>query len=178
MNKKLFLSLALVSIILISCNPKSSKIERITKLEKELVASKMSKLDTTKAVQLIRLYDEFVKGFPTDSLAPIYLYRQADMNIALSRGTQAVVCLDKIITNYHSFNKLIECTFLKAFVAETVMHNLPLAEQYYREFLKKYPTHLLAKDAEVSLKNLGKSPEELVAEFEANQAKTDSLTTK
>jgi hypothetical protein len=32
--------------------------------------------------------------------------------------------------------------------------------------LKKYPAHVFAKDAEASIKNLGKTDEELMREFE------------
>jgi len=169
MKKNLIFCLVAVLLITVSCTNNKSKVEQITKLEKELMTTRMTKLDTAKAAQLIILYDKFVNEFPKDTLAPIYLYREADLNIALNRGTQSVVCLDKIINNYYTFDKIADCVFLKAFVAENVMHNLALADRYYREFLKDYPTHVLSKDAEASLKNLGKSPEELVAEFEAKQ---------
>jgi len=36
----------------------------------------------------------------------------------------------------------------------------------YREFLQKYPNHEFADDAELSLKNLGKTPEELLEQFQ------------
>jgi len=169
MKKQLILCLVAVLLITVSCNSNKSKVEQITKLEKELMSSRMTKLDTAKAAQLITLYDKFVNEFPKDTLSPVYLFRAADLNMAINRGNQSVVCLDKIINDYHDYSKVPDCMFLKAFVAENVMHNLALADQYYREFLKEFPTHKLAKDAEASLKNLGKSPEELVAEFEAKQ---------
>lgn len=158
-----------ILFFMVSCNNHKSKVEQITKLEKEIVSTRMTKLDTAKASHLIVIYDEFIKDFPKDSLSPIFLYRAADLNMALNRGNQSITCLDKIINNYPNFNKTPDCMFLKAYVAENVMHNLPLADQFYREFLKEYPTHSLAKDAEASLKNLGKTPEQLVAEFEAKQ---------
>jgi hypothetical protein len=46
------------------------------------------------------------------------------------------------------------------------------ASRYYRLFLKKYPNHPLAKDAKISLDNIGKTPEDLVKEFEL---KNDTL---
>lgn len=172
MNKKLILVFAAILFVAVSCHSNKAKVEKITTLEKEIMASRMVKLDTAKAAHLIVMYDEFVKEFPKDTLSPIYLYRSADLNMALNKGTQSIVCLDKIINNYPNFDKIPDCMFLKAFVAENTMHNLPLAEQCYREFLKEYPTHSLAKDAEASLQNLGKSPEQLVAEFEAKQDST------
>jgi hypothetical protein len=37
-------------------------------------------------------------------------------------------------------------------------------------FLKKYPKHPYCKDAEMSIKNLGKTDEELIREFEKMNA--------
>lgn len=40
------------------------------------------------------------------------------------------------------------------------------AEKYYKLFLEKYPNNDFTDDAEISLKNLGKTPEQLIEEFE------------
>jgi TolA-binding protein len=59
--------------------------------------------------------------------------------------------------------------FLKAFVYEDQLHDLNKAKKYYEEFLEKYPDSDFADDARISLQNLGKSPEELIKEFEEKQ---------
>jgi len=59
---------------------------------------------------------------------------------------------------------------LKAYIYENLLSNLGLAQKTYRDFLSLYPDHELSDDAEAALLNLGKSPEELVREFEARAA--------
>jgi outer membrane protein assembly factor BamD (BamD/ComL family) len=170
MKSRTIIFIFLISILTFSCNKSNKmKVEEITKLEKEVLSTKMTRLDTVKASRLILKYDQFVKEFPKDTLAPIYLFRASDLSMNMQRGNQAINYLDKIINEYPKFNKAEECMFLKGYIAENVMHNLSFAADCYRNFIKEYPTHPLAKDAEASLKNLGKTPEQLVAEFEANQ---------
>ncbi len=54
---------------------------------------------------------------------------------------------------------------------KTSLRDLDECKKYYEEFLEKYPESDFADDAEMSLKNLGKTPEELIMEFEKNQNK-------
>lgn len=173
MKRILLFALIIGGILLSSCNPIKSKHEQIAKLEKEIASSKMTKFDEKKAEQLIKKYDEFVKEYPKDTLAPKYLFRTADLYVALNRGNMAITSLDKVIKSYPNFEKIPECFFLKAYIAENTLHHLSLADKYYKEFLKEFPTHHLAKDAEASMNNLGKSPEQIMAEIEAKQ---DSLS--
>ncbi len=173
MKKVLIFTLMIGVIVMTSCNSINSKKEQIEKLEKEIASSKMTKIDDIKADLLIKKYDEFAKEYPKDTLAPKYLFRKADLFIALNRGNLAINTLDQLIRDYPNFEKIPECFFLKAFIAENTLHHLSLADKYYKEFLKEFPTHKLAKDAEASIQNLGKTPEQLIAEFEAKQ---DSLS--
>ncbi len=173
MKKTAILFLLIGGLILSSCNSVNSKREQISKLEKEIASSKMTKIDENKVDQLIKKYDEFVKEFPKDTATPKYLFRKADLYVAVNRGNLAINTLDQLISSYPNFEKIPECFFLKAFIAENTLHHLSLADKYYKEFLKEFPTHKLAKDAEASMLNLGKSPEQLIAEFEAKQ---DSLS--
>jgi tetratricopeptide (TPR) repeat protein len=56
--------------------------------------------------------------------------------------------------------------FLKGYVYENNLGRLDKAKAIYEEFLQKYPDNDFADDAEVSLKYLGKSPEELIEIFQ------------
>lgn len=175
MKKTIVLLLAPLMLMMVSCNPRRDNVEKIEKIEKELMASKMTTLDTAKASALIIRYHDFANDYPNDTLAPIYLFRASDLCMNMQRGDEAIKYLDQILTNYPKFKKTEEALFLKGFVAENITHNLVLAEKCYREFLRDFSSHTLAKDAEASLKNLGKSPEELIKEFELKNATADSL---
>jgi TolA-binding protein len=83
------------------------------------------------------------------------------------RRPQATIALfDRIINEYPDYEKSPSALFLKAFVYEDQLQDLENAKHYYELFLEKYPESEFADDAEVSLQNLGKSPEELIREFE------------
>jgi len=51
-------------------------------------------------------------------------------------------------------------------VYENNLGELAKAEEIYKKFLELYPDNDFADDAEISLKYLGKSPEELIEIFQ------------
>ena len=55
---------------------------------------------------------------------------------------------------------------MKGYVYENEIGDLNAAKKIYEDFIAKYPDDEFADDAAVSIKNLGKSPEELIKEFE------------
>jgi TolA-binding protein len=102
------------------------------------------------------------------------LFKAGDFSMGLEKSEQAIMYFDQIIANYPAFEKLPYCLFLKGFIYENQMGNMDQAKEVYLEFLNKYPDHEMAESARFSIKNLGKSPEELIKEFEKNQ-QTDSV---
>jgi TolA-binding protein len=86
------------------------------------------------------------------------------MNI--NRGEMAINIYNRILKSYPDFKKAPECLFLKAYVYENNLGQLNKARVFYQEFIDKYPDNDFADDAEISIQNLGKSPEELIREFE------------
>jgi hypothetical protein len=52
--------------------------------------------------------------------------------------------------------------FLKAYVYDTHLQRISLAQETYNAFLKAYPNHPLADDAQMALQYLGKSNEEIL----------------
>ena len=59
-----------------------------------------------------------------------------------------------------------------------MLKNLGKASDSYKEFISKYPNHELTDDATASLKFLGKTPEEMVKEFEKMNADSAASETK
>jgi TolA-binding protein len=87
----------------------------------------------------------------------------------LQRPKETIALFDALLENYPDYEKTPSVLFLKAFVYEDQLRDLDHARMYYEEFIEKYPGSDFADDAEMSLKNLGKTPEELILEFEKNQ---------
>lgn len=164
-------------ILLSACTSSSEKsesaktdlYESISKMEAELFGSTESKIDKKKAIKLIDLYTEYANTYPDDPLAPEYLYKAADISMNMRRPIQTIELFDLILTKYPDFEKTPTVLFLKAFVYEDQMNDYDRAKKYYELFLEKYPDNEFADDAEVSLANLGKTPEELIREFEQSE---------
>jgi outer membrane protein assembly factor BamD (BamD/ComL family) len=163
-------------LLLISCNGSSDKTSEkeksvevsIAEMEKEFFSETQTKMDKRKALDLVKLYVQFADQNPADPQSPEYLFKAADISMNLNRPQQTIKLFDRILTNYPSSNKAPSSLFLKAFVYEDQLQDYDKAKKYYELFLVEYPNSEFADDAEVSIKNLGKTPEELIKEFEKN----------
>ncbi|MBI9067035.1 MAG: tetratricopeptide repeat protein [Salinivirgaceae bacterium] len=166
MKNILFLTLLVSMLVVSSCkqDPRAIKVKEITEFEKQLYEAKT--LDRKKGMDMIDIYSDFSKEYPKDSLSAKYLFKAAEVAMNLQLGSQSIYFYDKVMASYPDFYKVPECLFLKAFIFENQLENLEKAETYYKQFIKEYPNHALAKDAEASLNYLGKSPEELVKMFQ------------
>ena len=114
----------------------------------------------------------------SDSLAPDYLYKAAGLAVGFQRGPQAVDLYESILHTYPDYKRLPECYFMEAFAYENVIGNIGKANEYYNKFLLKYPNHDLADDAMAAIKFLGKTPEEMVHEFELMNADSANAAAK
>lgn len=169
-----FCFIALVTLISFSCagpqkDGSEKLIESITLLEETLYNNDDVKIRKEDAVNLIGLYEAYTVEYPEDSLAPVYLFRASDLSMNLHRPKETIRLFNELLSKYPDYEKTPSVLFLKAFVYEDQLKDLANAKIYYEEFIEKYPQSDFADDAEMSLKNLGKTPEELILEFEKNQ---------
>jgi TolA-binding protein len=87
--------------------------------------------------------------------------------MGIERPLEAVEYFGKFVTNFSENERVPLALFLQGFIYENNLADMPNAKLKYEEFLEKYPQHEMAKDAQIALQNLGKTPEELIKEFEA-----------
>lgn len=170
--KKLYNTLVIAAFVIlgISCSSQRDKdIKAITSLEKQL-ENEGAKPDPAKLTQLLDSYLAFVDHNSTDTMASDYLYKAVNLCIGVNNGMRAMQLIDRTLNEFPKSSYIPETVFLKAYVYENLLSNYGQASKVYNDFLIKYPTHDLADDAEAALKYLGKSPEELVKEFEAKAA--------
>ncbi len=164
---KLLSVLALISIYFAACSPSKEKYEtKINDLEKNLFSEKNIIINKINAEELINAYIEFAEKFPGDSNSAKYLFNAADISMNILESDKAISIYNKIINDYPNFKKAPECLFLKGFVYENNLNDLKKAKTIYLEFIEKYPDNDFADDAKISIENLGKTPEQLILEFE------------
>jgi outer membrane protein assembly factor BamD (BamD/ComL family) len=159
---KLLIALSLVISVMVACGPSQTKqIKEITQLEKVIGQT----FDTVKMNQLVILYDTYVSQFPDDTLTDDYLFQAANLSRVLKNGEKALKYYTLLIQKYPENEFIPECYFFRGVVYEEVMYDMGAAALCYKEFINAFPNHPLAKDAELSLQYLGKSPDEIVEMF-------------
>jgi outer membrane protein assembly factor BamD (BamD/ComL family) len=168
MNKKLiFISIAITGLFLAACTtPQGKKKAAIRTMEKELFSEDNKMIDKAKATNLINAYISFADEFVDAKETPEFLFKAGDMSMNLNMPQKAIQVFDRILKDYPDFEKAAQCLFLKAYVYENEIGDLNAAKRMYEEFIAKYPDDEFADDAAVSIKNLGKTPEQLIKEFE------------
>lgn len=167
--KKILLCLMGIAL-LAACGSKMNREELVATIEEHEQNMEFDILDTAgveaSATEMIDLYRQYYTAFPTDSLAPVYMQRAADINISVGRPIEAVAILDSIIDQHKDYADVAGCWFLKGYAYETA-EDYDAAREAYTYFVENYPDHYLANDTRTTLQYLGLSPEEM---FEAIMA--------
>ena len=168
-----FLATLILALSITACTPAEQKLrEKITSSEKELFNDSVMVPDAQKAKDMTALYLSYVEQYPSDTMSPLYLFKAADLSAKTNEIHSAVQLFGKLAKDYPEHRHAAVSVFLQGFIYENQAGDPMKARPYYEEFLKKYPDHPMAADVAFSLENLGKTPEELIRSFEANQ--TDS----
>jgi len=167
------------ALFLNSCKPSEEKLlNKISEMEKTLNADSTKVPEKAEALKLIDLYVAFAEKFPQSEKAPECLFKAARYCMSYMLSTKAVEFFDQIIKEYPQYPKLPDCYFLKAFVYDSQLSNLPLARKTYEELIAKYPNHELAIQAKALLDILGKNLEDVIAGFEEKNQTKEEIATK
>ena len=173
---KYFLSLSAIFslLFLMSCNPgtqpetQQSLQQKISSAESRVLLQDGTLLADS-AQKLISLYSNYADKFPQDSVAVEYLFNAIDISLNLPQPQKTLQLIDRYLALYPQDSRAATALFFKAFLHDQQLGDLQAAKQYYEQYLAQYPNHDFVDDAQAALKHLGKSPEELIKEFEANQ---------
>jgi TolA-binding protein len=115
-----------------------------------------------------RLYLEFADKYPDDEQAPVFMFKAAQLCNGLASHHEAVQILNELMDKYPKSSVAENALFLQAYIFENALNNTEAAERTYKKFLEMYPESEMAEDAEMSLKYLGKTPEQIWDEMNKN----------
>ena len=162
LNNSLYF-LAIIALLYSACKPSASKhAEAITKIESEVYGNKGTMPAIEKTKELIKLYREHFLEYADDTASAEYLFKAAELSNYVQDFNQSVNLYDTIINHFPNYRRKGDCMFLKGYVYDTHLQRISLAKEAYNAFLKAYPTHPLADDAQMALQYLGKTNEEIL----------------
>ena len=174
MRKYTLLAVVIAFAFLSGCGPSREKsVTTITSIENRLFSPTATGFDKVKADSLLASYESFMKHFPEDSLTLKFTFKAANLAMNMGDGAHAIVLFDKFIEKYPDHPKARVSMFFKAYIYENQIKNLDKAKEIYLQFIEKYPDGEFTADARMALQNLGKSPEQMIREFDAKR-KADS----
>ena len=168
--KRICLSLAIVALLFSACtNNKQGKIDKIRELESVVNSKADTVYNVAKAKELADAYIDFAVEFPDDTAAATCYYNAARILMNNLNPGKAVEYFDKVIKDYPDYRRVAECMFLEAFTYDNFLKDINKAKEGYNTFISKYPNHEYADDARSLIEMLGKTPEQISAEFQEMQ---------
>ncbi len=167
MKKNSFYLLFMSLFIACQSGPNQAEMtESIKSLQQEIGATSQPPPDKVEAFQ--KALVDYADAFPADSNSVQYLSKAGETARLLRQFDRAFEIFDKIEKNYPESKAAAAAMFMKAFTLDNDLKKYEEARAAYEAFLKKYPNDDFADDAQFLLKNLGKSPEEIIKGFEQN----------
>lgn len=173
--KRVLYSLILITVLLGACkSEKERKLAEIQNVEKSIFGDRTTFNDSI-ARNYLSLVDQYIVQFKGDEIIPELIFKQGEILNGLENYPYAIRKFQNVYLLYPKHPKAAESIFICAFIYENNMQKYEQAGDYYKMFLKKYPNHPFAKDAKIALENLGKTPEELVKEFEKRASDSTNI---
>jgi len=168
---KNFIITFLLAAILAGCAPsdggKEQLFSEITYLEQEIAAQPRPSAGALDS--LMAKLEDYAGAYPQDSLSVKFLFRVGEMAQLQGQHEKALEIYGQIMQVYDGSDDAAKALFMKGFTLDNGLNRLDEAKAVYEEFLQKYPEDPFADDAGFLLKNLGRSGEEIIKEFEAKQ---------
>ena len=180
MKKSKHLFIAVIFILItgaVACTSPNKKLSAdIAEKEKTLYGDSTMVPDAVKAKEMVDLYLKYADEFPDETASASYLFKAGDLSSKLNETQKAIDLFGRMLQKFPNHSSAPYALFLQGFIYENQVGDPMKAKPYYETFLKTYPDHPIASDVSFSLENLGKSPEQLIQEFENRQQEQNGGT--
>jgi TolA-binding protein len=165
MKKFAVLSVIAVCFVVACQSPKEKAKSNIYNLEADVQAFKQP-IDSI-SDELINAYTSYYDTYKLeDTTAKEYLYKAIEMGYGKMQIQNVLSWIDTLYQAHPEYKRTAEALFLKAFILENYQSDTASARKYYELVIEKYPESVMAKQAELSIPQLGKSADEIVAGFQ------------
>ena len=159
MKKITFITIAILTVV--ACqSPKEKALSNIKLLEANDSVFSPEQIENVK-----KAYIDFATKYPDDELSPEFLFKAGQRCNVTAEHDKAIALFQDVIDKYPTHKIAEEALFLQGYVYENSMQDFSKAKEIYLKFIAQYPTSELAQDAKFSIKNLGKTPEQIFEEM-------------
>jgi len=126
-----------------------------------------NEINEASAKQAIKDFTNFSYYCHSDSLAPIFLIKTAQVAKSINNIPQAKLVLDKCIEDYPKFKDRPAALFLLAQLYDepSYLNDEQQAKKLYKEIINEYPASEWAESAKGAIRFIGKSDEQIMQEI-------------
>lgn len=133
------------------------------------VAEDPRNIDQEKADRYVAEAENYATAHRGDTSAVYFLFKAAEVATLQRKYDKAIDLYGLIEAEFSNHPRAPQALFMQAFTYDENMGRQEQARAIYEQFIRKYPDHDFADDAQVMLDNLGKTDEEILRELEARQ---------
>lgn len=173
--KRSILLFAILLLVAAGCNrtPKTNA-DDVKKAEAALFNENMT-TNPEAVPDAIATFTKYVDDNPEADDAAEVLFKAVEIAINTRQDAQqSIGMVNKLVTDYPQCDKNPVALFMLAtFVYDEQLHDLDKARETFQQIIDNYPGNPFARDAEISITQLGMTPEELIKMFESQENTED-----
>ena len=152
--KRTFITLLLVSLLIVSCSD--------NRTAEEMFQDGSKLYQDQKITRAIKTFEKLSNMYPDDDLAVKSLYRLAEIHAGDLQEFET--CIEKytfIADEYPSHADAPKARFMAGYTLANIMGEYDRAKVEYEKFIRDYPEHPLVESVQFELRNLGKELNEI-----------------
>ena len=155
-----------IVVMMTACGNNKLKVEDLKKAEATLFNDDMT-ANKEAVPEVVDLFCQYVNENPEAEDAPNWLFKALELAVGYLEPPKAIEIGDKLFENYPDYDKTpVGMFMLGTMVYEDKLGELGKAKMLYEKLIAEYPDSEFAPVAEQAIINLGKTPEEIIREFE------------
>ncbi len=157
--------------LLTALSQQKSAEEYLVELAKTMFPDTGNSYNKDIAFNYVDACEAYALVLPNSDKSPEFLFSAAQTAKLLQTWEKCISLFDWIIEKYPTHPKAENSAFMKAFLFDNDLKDTANARKYYLEFVAKYPKSDFVDDAQVLMKNLGKTEEQILHDLQ-NKNKT------
>ena len=158
-------------LVVVGCNRNvKTNVEDVKKAEAALFNEDMT-ANPEAVPEAIATFTKYVDDNPEAADAAEVLFKAVEIAINTKQDPEkSIDMVNRLVTDYPEFDKNPVALFMMAtFVYDEQQHDLDMARATYQQIIDNYPGNPFARDAEISITQLGMTPEDLIRMFESQE---------